>query len=113
MIKLKRTYDDYESSDNFRILIDRMWPRGLSKKTARIDRWMKDIAPSGELIKWFSHDVSKWMEFKKRYHEELNEKQDLSNELKLLEREKGTITLLYSAKDQQHNNALVLLELLK
>jgi len=110
--KLKRVYEDPSPSDGNRILVDRLWPRGLSKEKARVDLWLKDIAPSTELRKWFAHDPAKWTEFKTRYRAELhNHPQQLTllkNELR-----KGPATLLYGARDQQHNEAIVLQELLK
>ncbi|MGI0087627.1 MAG: DUF488 domain-containing protein [Nitrosotalea sp.] len=108
MIKIKRVYEASSEEDGFRILIDRLWPRGLSKKSAQIDAWLKDIAPSDNLRKWFSHDPKKWTEFKKRYHKELEEKKDIISKIKSLEKEKKTITFLYSAKDKEHNNAVFL-----
>ena len=113
MIKIKRIYEPWNLDDGFRILIDRLWPRGLSKDKTKLDLWMKDIAPSNELRKWFSHDLSKWDEFKRRYLKELNNKSDLLNKIKDIEKENTVITLLYSAKDKEHNNAVVLENKLK
>ncbi|MGB9003171.1 MAG: DUF488 family protein [Nitrosotalea sp.] len=110
MIKIKRVYESPSKEDGFRILIDRLWPRGLSKESTQIDSWLKDIAPSDNLRKWFSHDPKKWIEFKKRYSEELKEKKDIISKIKLLEKEKKRITFLYSAKDKEHNNAVFLQE---
>lgn len=113
MIKSKRTYDAASDDDGYRILIDRLWPRGLSKEKAHIDLWLKDIAPSTELRKWYDHDVDKWSEFEKRYKDELKSKSELIDQIKELEKEHKTITLLYSAKDTEHANANVLIEILK
>lgn len=113
MIKSKRTYEPIGDDDGYRILIDRLWPRGLSKEKAHIDLWLKDIAPSTELRKWYDHDVDKWSEFEKRYEEELKSKQELVKQIKNLEKEHKTITLLYSAKDTEHANANVLIQYLE
>jgi uncharacterized protein YeaO (DUF488 family) len=110
LIKIKRVYESSSEEDGFRILVDRLWPRGLSKESAQIDAWLKDIAPSDSLRKWFSHDPKKWIEFKKRYHEELKEKKDTVSKIKSLEKEKRMVTFLYSAKDKEHNNAVFLQE---
>lgn len=110
MIKIKRVYEPSSEEDGFRVLIDRLWPRGLSKESAQIDSWLKDIAPSDNLRKWFSHDPKKWIEFKRRYHEELREKKDIISKIKSLEKEKKKITFLYSARDKDHNNAVFLQE---
>ena len=108
MIKTKRAYQPAEESDGFRILVDKLWPRGISKEKAKLDLWLKDIAPSNELRKWYSHDISKWPEFKNKYLDELRNKKTMLKYIKDLERERGTLTLVYSAKDEEHNNALVL-----
>ncbi|MFZ1076151.1 MAG: DUF488 family protein [Nitrosotalea sp.] len=110
MIKIKRVYESSSEEDGFRILIDRLWPRGLSKESAQIDAWLKDIAPSDNLRKWFSHDPKKWIEFKKRYYKELEEKKDIVSKIRLFEKEKRMVTFLYSAKDKEHNNAVFLQE---
>jgi uncharacterized protein YeaO (DUF488 family) len=107
-IQIKRIYDNCNLSDGVRILIDRLWPRGLKKREAKVDEWIKDIAPSDELRKWFSHDPEKWNSFKVRYNKELKRKKELIEHIKILQREKGIITLLYSTKDEEHNNAVVL-----
>jgi uncharacterized protein YeaO (DUF488 family) len=112
MIQLKRAYDEPSASDGMRILVDRLWPRGISKEKARIDEWMRDIAPSTELRKWFGHNPSKWPEFKKRYKEELmSEHRDLLSALRKESKGK-TVTLVYAAKDRERNNALALKEIL-
>ncbi|GBD34155.1 hypothetical protein HRbin34_00478 [bacterium HR34] len=110
MIKLKRIYNKPERDDGFRILVDRLWPRGVSKQKAKVDLWLKDIAPSDELRKWFGHKKERWQEFKKKYKQELKEKKDLINQIKELEKKHKTITLLFSAKDTKYNNAVVLKE---
>lgn len=112
MITLKRIYDPVNENDEYRILIDRLWPRGVSKERAKLDLWMKEIAPSDALRKWFNHDPAKWEEFQLRYCEELLEKNDLIAELKRIEKENKNVTLLYSAKDKEHNQAVVLLMIL-
>jgi len=113
MYKIKRVYQAPEKEDNFRILVDRLWPRGLSKEKARVDLWLKEIAPSNELRKWFGHDPERYNGFKNKYLDELKDKEELIKQLRSIEKIHHTITLLYSAKDEEHNNAVVLLELLK
>ena len=113
MFRIKRAYKDPKNDDGFRILIDRLWPRGVSKENAKLNLWMKDIAPSNELRKWFGHDPDRWDEFKIRYLEELKDKKELIKQLKSMGKINYTITLVYSAKDEEHNNALILLELLE
>jgi len=109
MIRLKRVYLSPEDSDGLRILIDRLWPRGLTKEKARVDLWLKNIAPSTELRKWFGHDPAKWDEFKKRYHKELAGNSEILS--KLTEQlKKGRVTLVYGAKDEDQNDAIVLKE---
>jgi uncharacterized protein YeaO (DUF488 family) len=108
-LKIKRVYEQPAKGDGKRILVDRLWPRGLTKEKAGIDLWLKDIAPSTELRKWFGHDPGKWKEFKKRYHQELkNNKKQVS--ILYEELKKRVVTLVYGAKDEQHNEALVLKE---
>ena len=101
-----------EKDDGFRILVDRLWPRGLTKEKASIDLWLKEIAPSTELRKWFGHDPEKWEEFKKRYLHELKENK---GPIYIIEEQmkKGDVTLVYGARDETHNEALVLLNQLK
>ena len=107
MVKIKRVYDPVSPDDGRRILVDRLWPRGLKKKEAAIDEWLKDIAPSSELRKWFAHDPSRWKAFERKYEEELRKKPGFVAYLaEIAEREK--ITLLFSARDREHNNAFVL-----
>jgi uncharacterized protein YeaO (DUF488 family) len=109
MVKIKRIYDPVSPEDGKRIYIDRLWPRGLKKSEAVFDEWLKEISPSDQLRKWFGHDPARWEEFKKRYKKELEQKRELLEELRH-EARKGTITLLYSAKDTEHNNAVTLKE---
>ncbi len=113
MIRIKRIYEQCSKEDGFRVLVDRLWPRGLSKEQAKIDLWLKEIAPSDDLRKWFSHDPEKWDAFKKKYESELQKKNDLLLEIKRAEKEKGILTLLYSAKDKEHNQAVALGEILR
>lgn len=112
MIRLKRIYDPASEEDGVRILVDRLWPRGIKKTDAKIDEWLKDIAPSAELRKWFSHDISKWQEFRARYLHELKSRPEI---IKKLGTEAGNnnITLLFAAKNAEHNSAVVLKELLQ
>ena len=110
-IRIKRAYEEPDGEDGTRILVDRLWPRGLTKEKARIDLWLKDVAPSTELRKWFAHDPGKWAEFQSRYHEELKRNKE---QFQLLRQEaaKGTVTLVYGTKDQRHNEAVILQRLL-
>jgi uncharacterized protein YeaO (DUF488 family) len=108
MLRIKRIYDPAAEEDGFRILIDRLWPRGIKKEEAKIGTWLKEVAPSNELRKWFSHDPDKWEEFKKKYAKELAAKQKLLEEIRQIEKKKGTVTLLYSAREVEHNNAVAL-----
>lgn len=110
-VKLKRAYDAPAPEDGVRILVDRLWPRGLSKESASLDRWMKDIAPSDELRKWFAHDPARWNEFERRYAAELRQNEPLLAELRALAR-KHVVTLVYSAHDELHNNAVALRDIL-
>lgn len=109
MITIKRIYDPVAEADGKRILVDRLWPRGIKKESAGIDEWLKDIAPSDELRKWFSHDPSKWAEFRQKYRKELQSKSAAIGRLRR-EARGATITLLFAAKDVEHNNAVVLKE---
>ena len=112
MIKTRRIYDKPDADDGFRILVDRIWPRGLKKNDVKIDLWQKDIAPSSALRKWFNHDQRKWNEFKRRYYEELKDRKEIIK-LLLEKAEQGTITLLYSSKEEKYNNAIALKEFLQ
>ncbi len=109
MLKIKRVYDQPSQDDGKRILIDRLWPRGLKKEDARIDEWIKEIAPSNELRKWFNHDPNKWNEFKKRFFAELLGKRDMVEGIISTAR-KGTVTLLFGSKEERFNNATALKE---
>ncbi|HEU5004523.1 MAG TPA: DUF488 domain-containing protein [Candidatus Saccharimonadales bacterium] len=113
MIAIKRVYEVKSKDDGYRVLVDRLWPRGVSKEKAALDLWMKDVAPSDGLRKWFNHDPAKWEEFEKRYKEELKNNDDLLEQLKNLEKEHKKLTLLYSAHDEEHNQAIVLADVLK
>jgi uncharacterized protein YeaO (DUF488 family) len=112
MIQLKRVYEKPSRKDGVRILVDRLWPRGLTKERAAVSLWLKDVAPSSELRKWFGHDPAKWKEFQVRYRKELRQKKDA---LKLLKEksEDRTVTLVYGARDEQHNEAVVLRKLVE
>jgi uncharacterized protein YeaO (DUF488 family) len=107
MIKLKRVYEPPEKNDGLRILVERLWPRGISKERAKVDLWLKDGAPSTELREWFSHDPAKWEEFKKRYYKELETKKEMFSEIKKAASE-SIITFVFAARDVQHNSAVVL-----
>jgi uncharacterized protein YeaO (DUF488 family) len=109
MLKIKRIYDPPERSDGERILVDRLWPRGLSKRTAAVDLWMKDLGPSHDLRKWFSHDPKRWREFRRRYMAELQTKRD-SLAATARKASRGTVTLLFGARDPKHNQAVMLKE---
>ena len=110
--QLKRIYEPAADEDGTRILVDRLWPRGLTKEKAKVDLWLKEVAPSNELRKWFSHDPGKWPEFQSRYLDELHSH---SEQLQLLKEKsaRGPVTLLFAARDEQHNEAVVLEKLLK
>ena len=110
-VKLKRAYEPAAAGDGTRILIDRLWPRGVSKSRIALDQWMKDIAPSSELRKWFGHDPARWAEFRSRYVKELRANAELFSQLRTLARERP-ITLVYSAHDEVHNDAVVLRDLI-
>jgi uncharacterized protein YeaO (DUF488 family) len=114
MLKIKRAYDEIETSDGKRILIDRLWPRGVSKDKAHIDEWYKDLGPSTELRKWFGHDPEKWSEFRKRYIEELSDprKKALLEDITQAAG-RNNITLIYSAKDTEHSDVKVLVEIIQ
>jgi uncharacterized protein YeaO (DUF488 family) len=107
MIRLKRAYEEPSKDDGFRILVERLWPRGLTKQRAALDVWLKDVSPSPELRKWYGHDPSRWKQFQERYWKELQKKQEPIKLLKQKARE-GTVTLVYAARDEEHNSALVL-----
>ena len=108
-IKIKRAYENPSNDDGYRILVDRLWPRGISKEKAKVDFWPKELAPSTELRRWYGHDPEKWAEFKSRYFAELDSNPDLANELLNYVR-KGTVTFIYSSKEERLNNAVALKE---
>jgi len=111
-IRIKRIYDEAFDQDGHRILIDRLWPRGVSKEDAKLDDWNKDIAPSEELRKWFDYDPDKFEEFSKRYKNELNDKKDKIKAIREIAKE-HRVSLLYAAKDEEHNHAIVLKNVLE
>ena len=111
-IKIKRVYEQPDKDDGVRILVDRLWPRGLTKEKAAVDLWLKEIAPSTELRKWFGHDPEKWSSFRRRYETEIRHNDDLIKLLKQRARYR-TVTLVYGARDQKHNEALVLKQFLE
>jgi uncharacterized protein YeaO (DUF488 family) len=106
-VRLKRAYEPSEATDGTRVLVDRLWPRGVSKAQADLDRWMKELAPTTELRKWFGHDPDRWPEFCRRYSNELHQNATLLSQLRSLGR-KSRMTLVYSAHDEVHNDAIVL-----
>ncbi len=112
MFQLKRVYEPSSRTDGLRVLVDRLWPRGLTKERAAVKLWLKDVAPSAELRKWFAHDPAKWKEFQTRYRKELREKKE-SIDLLRQESKDRTVTLLYGARDQEHNEAIVLKKVLE
>jgi uncharacterized protein YeaO (DUF488 family) len=113
-IKIKRVYDKAQTSDGTRVLVDRLWPRGVSRSTARLDRWLRDIGPSNALRKWFGHKPERWKAFEKKYRHELQspERRELLNELRRLA-SKRRVTLLFGASDRERNNAVVVEKMLK
>jgi uncharacterized protein YeaO (DUF488 family) len=114
MVVIKRAYDPPSRNDGTRILVDRLWPRGIAKQDAHVKKWMRELGPSNELRRFFAHDPARWQEFRKRYLAELKRPEAAALLDDLLEiARSGTLTLVYSAKDQQHNQALVLKELLE
>ncbi len=114
MIRTRRIYDPGQEDDGERILVDRLWPRGISKEAAQLDEWAKEIAPSDELRKWYGHDSEKWGAFKQRYRAELQQKEKSETLRELADKSRrGTITLLYAARDESHNNAAALAEFIE
>ena len=111
MFVAKRVYEPAAKDDGYRVLVDRLWPRGLTKAKAHVDLWLKEVAPSTELRKWFGHEPEKWPEFQKRYRAELSEEGLAS--LKRLEKEHKKVTLLYGAKSEERNQAVALLKILQ
>ena len=112
MFRIKRIYETPGEDDGYRILIDRLWPRGFTKERAKVDLWLKEIAPSTELRKWYHHTPERWNEFKSRYQTELTDKRDLILQIEHLEKVHGNITLLFAAKEMEQSQAAVLLNLL-
>ncbi len=112
MIRVKRVYEAYSRDDGVRILVDGLWPRGVSKEAARVSRWERDIAPSDELRRWFSHDPKRWGEFRRRYISELKDSKDRLTDIAKLSK-RSNVTLVYSAKDTEHNQAVVLAEMIE
>jgi uncharacterized protein YeaO (DUF488 family) len=111
-VRLKRAYEPALASDGYRILIDRLWPRGLSRERVRLDEWARELAPSSELRRWFGHDPARFDDFRRRYSEELASHEGKLRELRRRARE-GTLTLVYGARDTEHNDAVVLAEILR
>jgi uncharacterized protein YeaO (DUF488 family) len=112
MLKIKRVYEDPKRDDGTRFLVERLWPRGIKKEALKMKAWLKDVSPSPDLRKWYSHDTSKWNEFRKKYRKELQKNPESWQPI-LDSAKKGNVTLLYSAKDVEHNSALVLKEFLE
>lgn len=113
MIRIARIYERPGRQDGFRVLVDRLWPRGLTKDAVKVNGWMKEIAPSDALRKWFGHKPERWPEFQERYRVELTKKKELVEQLRALEKAHGTLTLLFGAKDEEHNQAVVLRKMLQ
>lgn len=111
-IQIKRIYEKISEDDGYRVLVDRIWPRGISKEEAKLDEWLKEIAPSSKLRKWFDHDPNKFAEFKKRYKKELDDREELLKQL-VKKSLKQKLTLLYGAKDEEHNQAIVIKNILE
>jgi uncharacterized protein YeaO (DUF488 family) len=111
-VRLKRVYDPADGGDGYRVLVDRLWPRGVSKERAQVDLWLRDVAPSSELRTWFGHDPAKWEEFRRRYLDELRSLDEPIQALDAVVEKEPTVTLLYGAKDTEHNQAVVLAEFL-
>lgn len=112
-LKLKRVYLKPAKSDGCRVLVDRLWPRGLTKQRAAVDHWLRDIAPSNGLRKWYGHEPRRWPEFKRRYRAELRRRKEAMQALRKLRREHGTVTLLFSSKEEARNNAVALKSFLR
>lgn len=111
-VRTKRVYEEPNPDDGTRVLVDRLWPRGVSKEAAALDEWMKSVAPSDELREWFDHDPDRWDEFVSRYHAELADREEEIERLRSMA-EENTLTLLYSASDTEHNNAVALKQFLE
>lgn len=112
MLQLKRAYEPPAPTDGYRVLVDRLWPRGVRKEEAAIDEWMKEIAPSTALRQWFAHDPAKWPEFQRRFKEELRERDDMLRKLTSMA-SRGRVTLVFGARDEEHNDAVVLASVLR
>jgi uncharacterized protein YeaO (DUF488 family) len=112
MLRLKRAYEKPSASDGERVLVERLWPRGVTKARAALDLWLKDVAPSPELRKWFGHDPARWKQFERRYWQELRARGE-SVDLLSRKARRGTVTLVYAARDQRHNGAVALKEFLE
>ena len=113
MVKILRVYVGYNVTDGIRVLVDRLWPRGLRRSSSNVEMWLKDIAPSDELRKWFSHSPTRWESFRARYKKELEENEKAVGKLIMMLRSNDTVTLVYASKDELHNNAVVLQEFMK
>jgi uncharacterized protein YeaO (DUF488 family) len=111
-VRLKRAYEDVAPDDGYRVLIDRIWPRGVSREEAHLDEWARELAPSSDLRRWFGHEPARFEEFRRRYGDELAAREDKLRELRRRARE-GTLTLVYGARDTEHNDAVVLAEILR
>ena len=112
MVKVKRIYEKPEEGDGYRILVDRLWPRGVSKEKAALDLWLKEIAPSNELRKWYNHEPEKWPEFQKKYQTEIAANKEVFEQLKEIVKKEENVTLLYAAREEKRNEAQVLKDLL-
>lgn len=112
MLKTKRVYEDLSEDDGFRILTERLWPRGVSKERAQLDKWMKGIAPSHDLRKWFDHDPDKWEEFKEKYRRELFGSEHVEEMIDIIKKNE-TVTLVYASKDEEHNSTVLLKDFLE
>ncbi len=112
-LRLKRAYEPAAAEDGYRVLVERLWPRGLSKERVRVDRWIKEAGASTELRRWFGHDPARWEEFRRRYADEVRARPDVLEELRDVLSEHGTVTFLFAAHDEEHNNAVALKELLE
>ena len=113
MVRIKRVYDAAAKEDGYRVLVDRLWPRGMKTEAAKIDLWMKEVAPSDQLRKSFHHEAMKWADFQKKYQAELKSKKKWLAQLKKLEKEHGALTLLFGGRDPEHNQAAIIAEVLK
>jgi uncharacterized protein YeaO (DUF488 family) len=111
-VRIKRAYEPATTSDGYRVLVDRLWPRGLARRDARLDEWMRELAPSTDLRRWFAHDPTRFDEFRRRYIEELGAQEGKLRELRKRARQE-TVTLVYAARDTEHNDAVVLAEVLR